>query len=415
MTERGLPIVDGAPACPFVAYEDDRDSRALAPDHRHRCYAEARPAPRALAHQEAYCLASAFPVCPTFQDWARREAAAAVPAPRPDRGRTEITPPASLGLPPLDREGRRPPEAPPLAPPARPRRDWTAPPPWAGEPSGGPGRTASVEDEDGNEDQGGEVLYGRGGAGLAGSAAYRLAGGAPEDDQDADDADPGEDAGFEGDEDDRWDRPRQEPRASVPGREGAAARQEAPPGGRRPERGSQGRDVAAAAGLAGSREPARRPASPRETFGPAWNQRRDAYPPLRSRPGLPSFGGLSRIALAAGALVLAAVALFFLPALLGLGEDDGGTGAGATPTATADPTPTSVPTPTPAPTPTVYVVASGDTMSKIAARFGLTLEQLIAANPEIANPDRISIGDEVNIPLPASQEVPGEVGESPEP
>src|SRR4051794_12760018 len=79
MTDRGLPLVDGAPACPFVAFEDDRDARATAPDHRHRCYAEARPAPRALAHQEAYCLASAFPVCPTFQDWARREAAAARP------------------------------------------------------------------------------------------------------------------------------------------------------------------------------------------------------------------------------------------------------------------------------------------------------------------------------------------------
>src|SRR5919206_4150379 len=75
MTERGLPIVDGAPACPFVAFEDDRDERASSPDHRHRCYAEPEPAPRALAHQEAYCLSSAFPVCPTFQDWARREAA----------------------------------------------------------------------------------------------------------------------------------------------------------------------------------------------------------------------------------------------------------------------------------------------------------------------------------------------------
>ena len=75
MTERGLPTSDGAPACPFVAFEDDRDERATSPDHRHRCYAEPNPAPRALAHQEAYCLSSAFPVCPTFQDWARREAA----------------------------------------------------------------------------------------------------------------------------------------------------------------------------------------------------------------------------------------------------------------------------------------------------------------------------------------------------
>ena len=67
--------MDGAPACPFVAFGDDREARSTSPDHRHRCFAESPPAPRAVAHQEAYCLSSAFPVCPTFQDWARREAA----------------------------------------------------------------------------------------------------------------------------------------------------------------------------------------------------------------------------------------------------------------------------------------------------------------------------------------------------
>ncbi len=67
--------MDGAPACPFVAFGDDREARSTSPDHRHRCFAETPPAPRAVAHQEAYCLSSAFPVCPTFQDWARREAA----------------------------------------------------------------------------------------------------------------------------------------------------------------------------------------------------------------------------------------------------------------------------------------------------------------------------------------------------
>ena len=85
MTERGLPSMDGAPACPFVAFGDDRDGRSTSPDHRHRCFAESPPAPRAVAHQEAYCLSSAFPVCPTFQDWARREAAHARGA--GDRGR----------------------------------------------------------------------------------------------------------------------------------------------------------------------------------------------------------------------------------------------------------------------------------------------------------------------------------------
>jgi len=75
MSERGLPKVDGPVACPFVAFDDDRDERNTVPDHRHRCYAETPAAPRALAHQDAYCLAVAFRVCPSFQDWARREAA----------------------------------------------------------------------------------------------------------------------------------------------------------------------------------------------------------------------------------------------------------------------------------------------------------------------------------------------------
>src|SRR4051812_42961297 len=117
MTDRGLPIVDGAPACPFVAFEDDRDERASSPDHRHRCYAEPRPAPRALAHQEAYCLSSAFPVCPTFQDWARREAARS----RADGARASEAAMAAADA--TDQPQRNP------------RRNWAAPPPWTGGPT----------------------------------------------------------------------------------------------------------------------------------------------------------------------------------------------------------------------------------------------------------------------------------------
>ena len=78
MTDRGLPGVEGLSGLPV-----HRASRTSAtsvrdrPDHRHRCYAGGPAGARALAHQEAYCLSSAFPVCPTFQDWARREAAQA--------------------------------------------------------------------------------------------------------------------------------------------------------------------------------------------------------------------------------------------------------------------------------------------------------------------------------------------------
>ena len=138
MSERGLPT-EGAPACPFVAFEDDRDGRATAPDHRHRCFAEPRPAPRALAHQEAYCLSSAFPVCPTFQDWARREAAAARPAAgervrRPARSRPRAGRCRPRREPRTTDAGRA--RSPRLGRPTQ--RDWAAPPPWVGdEPDGG--------------------------------------------------------------------------------------------------------------------------------------------------------------------------------------------------------------------------------------------------------------------------------------
>ncbi len=57
-------IADPQVVCPFVAFDDDRDFRSPVPDHRHRCFAESPAAPRALAHQAAYCLSSSFPGCP---------------------------------------------------------------------------------------------------------------------------------------------------------------------------------------------------------------------------------------------------------------------------------------------------------------------------------------------------------------
>ena len=58
--------------------------------------------------------------------------------------------------------------------------------------------------------------------------------------------------------------------------------------------------------------------------GPAWEgmRRSEAYPTIRSRASMP---GLPRLAILAGALGIAALALFMLPALLGIG---GGGGAG---------------------------------------------------------------------------------------
>jgi len=57
------------------------------------------------------------------------------------------------------------------------------------------------------------------------------------------------------------------------------------------------------------------------------------------------------------------------------------------------------PTTRPAATPQVYVIAAGDTISKVAKRFGLTVEELLAANKDtITNPDNLAIGDQIVIP-----------------
>jgi LysM repeat protein len=412
MTERGLPSVDGAPACPFVAFEDDRESRSTSPDHRHRCYAEPLPAPRAAAHQEAYCLSSAFPVCPTFQDWARREAAHARgegerPAPAPTAIAREnpagATARDSREDDPVNHAGhgtdedRSPGDRPATderhgAPPSyeeptirrNPPRDWAAPPPWASGAATGSTSRRTPDGRGGTSSNPPDFLAGRSeeGRGLAGSAADRLASGGP---------------------------------ADVPGvlapssvhSSGAVSSAAAPPdaeladlvGGPRVERPVHGYQPPPRPGNR-PRVSSTRSAPPRDAIvGPAWERSRryEAYPTIRTRVGLPQ---LPRVAVLTLALVIAAVGLFFLPALLGVGGG-GGTASNA-PSATASqaiesssPEP-SVPA---APSPQIYVVKAGDTMSKIAARYGLKADELCAANKDtIKNCDKIAIGDELVIP-----------------
>ena len=75
----------------------------------------------------------------------------------------------------------------------------------------------------------------------------------------------------------------------------------------------------------------------------------------------------------------------------------------ATPTATPIPTttPTSAPTPTPTPSPSAsatktYIVVSGDTLSKIAAKFGVSVTALKSANKLTS--DTIKLGQKLVIP-----------------
>ena len=101
------------------------------------------------------------------------------------------------------------------------------------------------------------------------------------------------------------------------------------------------------------------------------------------------------------------------------GSSSGSSRRGSTPapsaTVTATATATSnVPTAVPSPTGQVYVVVANDTVIKIAKKFGLTQEALLAANPQIKNPDKIEVGDEIAIPVPATpQSSPSEASPSP--
>jgi LysM repeat protein len=63
----------------------------------------------------------------------------------------------------------------------------------------------------------------------------------------------------------------------------------------------------------------------------------------------------------------------------------------------AEETPTPEPTEPPAPTPQVYIVAKGDTMSKIANKFGVTVDAIQRAN-NISDPTQIQVGDTLTIP-----------------
>nr|MCU0508510.1 LysM peptidoglycan-binding domain-containing protein [Anaerolineae bacterium] len=55
---------------------------------------------------------------------------------------------------------------------------------------------------------------------------------------------------------------------------------------------------------------------------------------------------------------------------------------------------------------TVYTVRAGDTLAKIAARFGVSVSGILAANPQITNPDRIYIGQRITIPGPGGNPPP---------
>jgi hypothetical protein len=161
--------------------------------------------------------------------------------------------------------------------------------------------------------------------------------------------------------------------------------------------------------------PARRPSD--DADAPSWERPRrlEAYPSLRSRFSLPSISA-PPLVVGVVALVLAAVGLFFLPSLLGLGGPDqsGASGSpGPSTSASVEPSGSAGPTPTSGSTPMIYVVQPGETLSGIAAKFGMTLEALQAANPQITDVNKIEIGDGIIIPVPIPSQIPDAGSPSP--
>jgi hypothetical protein len=439
MTERSTTGTERQVVCPFVAFDDDRNYRSSAPDHRHRCFGESPAASRALAHQAAYCLSSAFPGCPTFIDWARREAAP--PKDEPIRALRE-TPTAPRQAKRSGEAAGQPgaPQAASAIPPRQQRAEWTAPPPWASNAgaAAGPGRSAG---EDGG-DTGGAVASARDAAparddpdaspGLgawSGSALGGLAAsGSPADDEPARRVQPSVDADREvefvppgsaapaflagrasrRDQADGapflpadLDVSRGTPRAE-PSRQGAVgytpgdpSRQRVPGRGRTRDR-AVGRDRDRAVERAPDRAGV-------DTAAPSWEQPRrfEAYPSLKSSGG--GVGALPRPVLYALIVLVVGIALFATPFLLrGITGGDGGAAASPTPTASASPgaSASASVTPVPSPSATVYVVKSGDLLSRIARKFGVTVDQIVKANPQIKNPDKLAIGDQLVIPTP---------------
>jgi hypothetical protein len=403
MTDRGAAPSDRAPACPFVAFDDDRDERADRPDHRHRCYAEVRPAPRAIAHQETYCLSPRFPACPTFQDWARREAAQARGITnRTGVGRVSAADDGAAaangdGAGPTDGDGAANAAAiaagaaagavsddEPLdipepfddddAPRGRQQRDWAAPPPWVG-------RIADTGDEQAAAPPG---------AGLATSRWLT-------------DIKPGDTAAadestFVTVPDPAVASVQPVPRPELAGLVGRQRRT----GRDAAERARRERPVVGQARPMGRGDRGHDRDRDRDDLTPAWERPHpfESYPSIRSRVALPT--NVPRIALGALALVVAAALVFLLPALF---FSRNSPAALATPSPSASPSVSLAPTASPKATPLTYTVKSGDTLTKIANKFKTTQKAILAANPTIKNANLIAVGDVLIIPTPPPPDV----------
>lgn len=441
MSARESLFGEGPTACPFIALELDRDRRSDRPDYRHRCYAEPNPAPRTIAHQEAYCLSTNFPACPIFQDWAVRAAARPMPLPAGTESRratSEDSPAApltagagaaagaaggsdSFAMSSASADLPSEPNAAPaeVASASSNEPDIDENPAWPDSMASSvslvaataPGAEAAV-------DQGGEQqlsAFDAAPSGASGTDAAGAAPGAPS----------------------PYARP-----ASGGGTPAGDAIDEAGPYGSRPKQPVEGpRDdspdgpgAAPVPAFLAGRSPRPRP-SPgfdervnRDDLVPSWeiDGRYGAHaggPPKADS----SAGRLFTIVAVIVILALGVLAVLILPGILAgspthttrpSGSAIIASGSPLSSNVAVTPTPTSsAPTspppsigptiePTPVASPVTYKIKAGDTLARVANRFHVTIEQILAANPQITNPDHIQVGQVINIPVAAATPAP---------
>ncbi|MEA2677469.1 MAG: type secretion system secreted protein VgrG [Chloroflexota bacterium] len=421
MTQRGELFGESPQACPFIALELDRDRRSDKPDYRHRCFAEPTPQPRAIAHQEAYCLSSEFPACPIFQGWAMRAAARPVPVPAGYEGRAAPGPHAPMQTvaeaQAAAAQAPLPVDVPPVVP--APGETWPSdafsPAPSVDTPA----QLAAFEPPDSGGDRGALDSF--------------------EPRQPPASAPP-----FEEQMPSAWSTASSAASGSIPTTPADEPRDELPheefddapvPGflAGRPERAPAVRPHAS------NPEVPYRETVSREDVVPSWdltsrygadlNEKRggrrgrsDADGGGADDGGGDRFGGLVTAVAVVVILALGVVGVVLLPGMLAGRPQSTPTpavtappslfGSPTLPVATVTPVasvlPTAQPTATPAPevTPRLYRIKSGDTLGKIAQRFHVSVADILAANPQITDADHIQPGQVITIPQPEPTAAP---------
>ena len=379
---------EGPNACPFVALEFDRDGRSDSPDYRHRCFAEPTPAPRSIAHQEAYCLSPKFATCPVFQDWALRAAARPVdPADAADVADTGGEVAATADATPVAPGGIAFEPAP--EPPAPASFEPPAPPDSMAEDNPF-GSLAPADDEPAQEQLG------------------------------AFDAQPEEPPSPYSRPDARYaappeadELPPESPAFVPPPDRGAAASAAVPPflAGRTPRPQS-------------TELPPPRPSQrvKREEIVPSWEIDGRYGAEAGEEESGDRIGGLLTALAVIIILALGVAGVVFLPGLLAGSPSKTpppsfvvpSVGPSTVPSAGSSLQPTLVPTiqptvapatdsPSPEASPHLYRIKSGDSLAKVARKFKVDVADILAANPQIQNPDHIEVGQLIVIPAgPAS-------------